>query len=335
MGERPPVAGVVAAEDSGPSTRAGGRRGCPAARRSQSSHAQPCSCDERREEQRRVGDAAGDHDVGALRERVGDRARAEVRRREQRRRREARRTARRCRGARATARARRAARRAGVSTSSPSTVAILMPVTPIACAVSIAACAAAVGLMPPAFVMTFVRPSATNGSAAARYAGQVARVAARLVALAVLLQDRERQLGERLEAEVVDAFGEQRVDRGRRVAVEALPARDPSTVTACVRRGRGGRRSAHGRACFELRGDAEQQVLAAVRGHELRRRSAGRRRSTCSGSEIAGWPVMLRERRVRHERRGADEAEQRLVGRRRASPSGSGGSPSVGVSSRS
>ena len=42
---------------------------------------------ERREEQRRVGDPAGDHDVGALRERVGDRTRAEVRRREQRRRR--------------------------------------------------------------------------------------------------------------------------------------------------------------------------------------------------------------------------------------------------------
>ena len=33
---------------------------------------------ERREEQRRVGDPAGDHDVGALRERVGDRPRAEV-----------------------------------------------------------------------------------------------------------------------------------------------------------------------------------------------------------------------------------------------------------------
>ena len=39
---------------------------------------------ERREEQRRVGDAAGDDDVGALGERVGDRTRAEVRRREQR-----------------------------------------------------------------------------------------------------------------------------------------------------------------------------------------------------------------------------------------------------------
>ena len=52
------------------------------------------------------------------------------------------------------------------------TVAIVMPVTPIACAVSIAACAAAVGLMPPAFVMTFVRPSATYGNARARYAGR-------------------------------------------------------------------------------------------------------------------------------------------------------------------
>ena len=71
-----------------------------------------------------------------------------------------------------------------------------------------AARAAAVGLMPPALVITFVRPSATKGSAARQVRGEVARVAARLVALAVLLQDRERQLGERLEAEVVDALGE-------------------------------------------------------------------------------------------------------------------------------
>ena len=38
----------------------------------------------RGEEERRVGDAAGDHDVGAEVERVDDRARAEIRGREQR-----------------------------------------------------------------------------------------------------------------------------------------------------------------------------------------------------------------------------------------------------------
>ena len=97
---------------------------------------------------------------------------------------------------------------------------------PIARAVSAAARVAAAGLMPPALVMIFVRPSATNGSARDEVRRQVARVAARLVALAVLLQDGERQLGERFEAQVVDAFREQRVDRGRRVAVEALTACD-------------------------------------------------------------------------------------------------------------
>ena len=59
-----------------------------------------------------------------------------------------------------------------MSTSSPSTVAILIPVMPIARAVSIAARVAAAGLMPPALVMIFVRPSATYGSARARYAGR-------------------------------------------------------------------------------------------------------------------------------------------------------------------
>src|SRR5439155_23231443 len=56
--------------------------------------------------------------------------------------------------------------------------------------------------------------------------GKVARVAACLVLLPVLLQNGERQLGQRLEAQVVDALREQRVDRGGRVAVETLPARD-------------------------------------------------------------------------------------------------------------
>src|SRR5204862_161495 len=42
----------------------------------------------------------------------------------------------------------------------------------------------------------------------------------------VLLEDRERQLGQGLEAQIIDAFGEQPVDPGRRVAVEPLSARD-------------------------------------------------------------------------------------------------------------
>ena len=52
--------------------------------------------------------------------------------------------------------------------SSPSTVAIRSPESPICFAVSLAACAAAVGLIPPALVTTFVRPSITAGSDAAR-----------------------------------------------------------------------------------------------------------------------------------------------------------------------
>ena len=48
---------------------------------------------------------------------------------------------------------------------------------------------------------------------ACTYSGQVARVAERLVALAVLLQDGERELGQRLADEVVDALLEQVGDR--------------------------------------------------------------------------------------------------------------------------
>jgi L-fucose mutarotase len=44
-------------------------------------------------------------------------------------------------------------------------------------AVSIAACAAAVGLMPPAFVITLVRPSATNGKRLVQLAAPSATVA--------------------------------------------------------------------------------------------------------------------------------------------------------------
>ena len=56
--------------------------------------------------------------------------------------------------------------------SSPRTVAIRSPDRPSCFAVSIAARAAAVGLIPPAFVMSFVRPAATAGNALARYRGR-------------------------------------------------------------------------------------------------------------------------------------------------------------------
>ena len=84
--------------------------------------------------------------------------------------------------------------------------------------------------MPPALVMNLVRPSTTNGSAARTYSGQVAGEAERLVALAVLLQDRQRQLGQRLADEVVDAGVEHVGDRVGAVAVEALPASEADTV---------------------------------------------------------------------------------------------------------
>ena len=170
--ERPPVAGVVAAEalaralEQVADEDAGGEP-VPVV------PGPAVLVRERREEQRRVGDPAGDHDVGALRERVGDRARAEVRGREQRRRRAASRTASpvsRCANAWPCVGVQRVEAREHVvaehgrdldagdahlrARSRPRRA------------------SAAAGLMPPAFVMIFVRPSATNGSARARYAGR-------------------------------------------------------------------------------------------------------------------------------------------------------------------
>ena len=98
--------------------------------------------------------------------------------------------------------------------------------------------------------------------------GQVARVAAGLVARSVLLQDREGQFRERFETEVVDAFGEQGVDRGRRVAVEPLAARDASGMAGTS--GMDGRSPiGPGPRDFQLRGDAQQEIFAAVRGLQL------------------------------------------------------------------
>ncbi len=127
---------------------------------------------ERREEQRGIGDAAGDHDVGALRERVDDRPRAEVRGREQR---LAGEVGERLAGVEVRERLTRVGvqlRRGGSSTSSPTTVAIVIPLTPSFCAVSIAALCGR-GRIDAAGVGDHLGAAvATNGSARARYAGR-------------------------------------------------------------------------------------------------------------------------------------------------------------------
>ena len=289
--------------------------------------------DQRREEQRGVGDPAGDHDVGTLRERVGDRERAEVRGEEQR---VGAHGVERRAGLDVRERGRRWCARTSSSRgmrSSPITVAIFSPETPAARAVSIAACAAARGLIPPALVMTFVRPSSTAGQRGAEVAGEVARVPERLVARPVLLQDRERQLRERLEAEVVDAVLEQPGDRTRRVAVEALPAADADGA-----RDRqpwvGARRWDQSTRPLDEPGDLEQQVLAARRGDEVRARPAARSRSAPTGSEIAGWPVWFATgvNGVNVPPRPKPTTGSSGVC---STPSAGGSSPSVGVSSRS
>ncbi len=80
--------------------------------------------------------------------------------------------------------------------------------------------------MPPAFVMKRVRPSTTYGSAARDVGREVAGVAERLVALAILLQDGERQLGQRLTDEVVDSRFEHIRHGPETIAVEALASPD-------------------------------------------------------------------------------------------------------------
>ena len=169
--------------------------------------------------------------------------------------------------------------------------------------------------------------------------GQVARVAARLVALAVLLQDRERQLGERLEAEVVDALGEQRVDRRGRVAVEALPARDGRPDWSRLRRSL-------------RRGSAAAGRPTAAPPRAARRPGRARPPGTVPPTSCTpiGSPSADPGRRQR-DRGLAGDVERRGVrartaahapaprsgssgGRRRRRASG-GGSASVGVSSRS
>ena len=165
--------------------------------------------------------------------------------------------------------------------------------------------------MPPALVMTFVRPSATNGSARGEVRGQVARVAARLVALTILLQDRERQLRERFEAEIVDAFGEERVDGGRGVAVEPLAAgdrnrtgnrRSPRCSGDADRRAA---RSAHGRGGFDLRGEPNSRSS----------RNGAATSCTPIGRTVVGHVGRHRHRRLTGdvERRGVRRERQRAA----------------------
>ena len=106
--------------------------------------------------------------------------------------------------------------------------------------------------------------------------GQVARVPAGLVALTVLLEDRKGQLGEGLEAQVVDSLGEEGVDRGRGVAVEALPAGDLHLRPLTSDRSRserlrvnGGTPIDPGRGRLDLSGDADQEVFARERADEM------------------------------------------------------------------
>src|SRR5262249_49962526 len=96
--------------------------------------------------------------------------------------------------------------------SSPSTVATRIPDTPSCLAVFIAAPRRG-GVCDPPPVREARRGA--RGRRRARLGevpGQVARVPEGLVALAVLLQDRQRQLGQRLEAQVVDPVGKEPVD---------------------------------------------------------------------------------------------------------------------------
>ena len=195
----------------------------PAASRSQSSHAQPCSCTSGA----RNSDASATRPVittsGALRERVGDGSRSEVGRREQRR------------------RGHRLELVAGVEMRERLPVIGVQRVEAREHVVAEhgrdldarhahrAPCRRRRGRggVDATGIRDHLRaPVGDEGKCAREVRGKVARIAARLVALTILLEDRERQLGEGLEAEILDAVREQRVDRSRRVAVEPLPAGD-------------------------------------------------------------------------------------------------------------
>src|SRR5260221_613777 len=122
--------------------------------------------------------------------------------------------------------------------------------------------------------------------------GKIAGVAARFVTLTILLEDRERQLRERFQAEIVDTFAEQRVDRRRRVAVEALPAGDDDFTHGRAHAWTRGRRSTQGLACSSCaatRIRMSSRPYAAISWTPMGRLSPFQ----CNGSEIAGSPGMV------------------------------------------
>ncbi len=244
---------------------------------------------ERPEEEGGVGDATGDDDVGALRERVGDRARAEVRGGEERWAREL--------GERRSGlevrewclgRERRHARGEIVAEdggdpdpADPELAGGLDRGPGRRRRVD----AAGIGH----------DPRVSGGDRRERggeVPGEVARVAAGLVALAVLLQDRERQLRERLEAEVVDAVGQQPFDRSGGVAVEPLTTRDADRHAATIRARTVTRAAAGGGRPTGGRPRAARRRAAARPRGTGRRRAARRWAARCRTSAAAPtWPA--------------------------------------------
>ena len=179
--------------------------------------------DERREEEGGVRDAAGDHHVGAGREGLDDRAGAEVGGGEQHRRRK------------------RREGRAGVEVGEPAVGGERVEVGDQVVAEHgrdpEARQAELVGgvdrgtsrgrRVDPTGVRDQLHAAGRDrGQGGLQVGGQVAGEAPGLVLLAVLLQDGQRQLGERLETEVVDVRVEETGDGTGRVAVEALAAAD-------------------------------------------------------------------------------------------------------------
>ncbi len=237
---------------------------------------------ERTEEQRGVGHSPGDHDVGTLRECVGDRTRAEIRGCEQRR----------CR--------QRVEGRAGVEVGEgfATRVEIVEPGQEI-----VAQHGRDRDPRDPERPRGFDRGARRGGRVDATGVGddlgatvgdvrqrareigrQIARVAARLVALTIFLQDRERQLGERLEAQEVDAF-RQAARRRRPVYRRRSPdrrRRDGAPGHGARRGSAGGVRPTVGPLPLARR--AERGGLPGRARRRAARRRAGRRRSTRSAT---------------------------------------------------